>query len=73
MRLAMVSCASVVWNIVLTDPVMGVDDVVSGVVDWRTGSRVQRPLVASDLVPVSRTRSSRVIVTPVWVKTALHP
>jgi hypothetical protein len=52
---------------------MGVDESVSGVVDGRTGSRVQRPLVASDLVPLSRTMSSRVIVTPVWVNTALHP
>jgi hypothetical protein len=69
----MLSCASVVWNIALTDPVMEVDDAASGVVDGRRGSRVQRPLVASDLVPVSRTRSSRVIVTPVWVNTALHP
>jgi hypothetical protein len=68
-----VSCASVVWNIALTDPVMGVDDAVSGVVDGQTGSRVQRLLVASDLVPVSITMSSRGIVTPVWVNAALHP
>jgi hypothetical protein len=37
------------------------------------GSRVQSPLVALDLVPVSRTMSLRVMVTLLWVKTALQP
>jgi hypothetical protein len=36
-------------------------------------SSVQRPFVALDLVPVSITRSSRVMVTLEWVKTVLQP
>jgi hypothetical protein len=52
---------------------MGLDGAARGVVGGSRGSRVQRPLVALDMVPVSRTRSSRVIVTTLWVNTALHP
>jgi hypothetical protein len=71
MRLAIVSCASVVWNIAFTDPVMGWAGAASEV--GSRGSSVQRPFVALDLVPVSITRSSRVMVTLEWVKTALQP
>jgi hypothetical protein len=58
---------------VLTDPLMGLDGAAAGVVVGLRGSRVQRPLVALDLVPVSKMRSSRVIAASLWVKTALQP
>jgi hypothetical protein len=50
---------------------MGLDGATSEV--GSRGSSVQRPLVAIDLVPVSITRSSQVMVTLEWVKTALQP
>jgi hypothetical protein len=71
MRLAIVSCASVVWNIAFTDPVMGWAGAASEA--GSRGSSVQRPFVALDLVPVSITMSSRVMVTLECVKTALQP
>jgi hypothetical protein len=55
----------------LTEPVMGPEGATDEVVVGPRESRVQSPLVEEDLVPVSKTRSSQVIVTQSLVKTAL--
>jgi hypothetical protein len=57
----------------LTDSVMGLEGSMDGVVFFARGSRVQSPLAEVDLVPASKTRSLRVMVTQSLVKTALQP
>jgi hypothetical protein len=47
----------------LTEPVVGPEGSIDGVVVFASGSRVQISLVEVDLVPVSKTRMLRVTVT----------
>jgi hypothetical protein len=57
----------------LTEPVIGPEGATDEVVVGPRESSVQSPLVEENLVPVNKTRSSRVIVTQSLVKTALQP
>jgi hypothetical protein len=68
--LEMVSCASVVWNMAFTEPVMVVvkDCVVVG-----SSVRVHNPPVAVDRVLVRNTVSWMVMATAMSVKSALQP